>query len=95
MLVNFLSTEMPNKSELDKALSEKFVSKDKFAEDIEALVLKSNYSYIEAIVFYCENNDIELDLVGKLVSRPLKEKIRCEAMDLNFLKKTSRGKLPV
>ena len=95
MLVNFLSTEMPSKSELDKALSEKFVSKDKFAEDIEALVLKSNYSYIEAIVFYCENNDIELDLVGKLVSRPLKEKIRCEAMDLNFLKKTSRGKLPV
>ena len=95
MLVNFLSTEMPNKSELDKALSEKFVSKDKFAEDIEALVLKSNYSYIEAIVYYCESNDIELDLVGKLVSRPLKEKIRCEAMDLNFLKKTSRGKLPV
>ena len=95
MLVNFLSTEMPNKSELNKALNEKFVSKDKFAEDIEAHVLAMNCSYIDAIVQYCERNEIDLDFVGKLVSRPLKEKIRCEAMDLNFLKKTSRGKLPV
>ena len=95
MLVNFLSTAMPSKKELDAALNEKFISKDKFAEDIEALVQVRRCSYIDAIVVYCELNEIELDTVNKLVSRPLKEKIRYEATELNFLKKTSRGKLPV
>ena len=86
---------MPSKKELDAALNEKFISKDKFATDIEALVQARRCSYIDAIVEYCELNEIELDTVNKLVSRPLKEKIRYEATELNFLKKTSRGKLPV
>ena len=86
---------MPSKKELDAALNEKFISKDKFAADIEALVQARQCSYIDAIVEYCELNEIELDTVNKLVSRPLKEKIRYEATELNFLKKTSRGKLPV
>ena len=66
-----------------------------FAEDIEKIVLKTKLNYIDAIVQYCSDNDIELDTVNKLVSKPLKEKIRAEATDLNFLKRTSRGKLPV
>jgi hypothetical protein len=86
---------MPNQKEIDEALSSKFISKDKFAEDIEALVLKTRLNYIDAIVQYCEHNEIELDTVKKLVSKPLREKLKVEAMDLNFLKKTSRGKLPV
>ena len=86
---------MPSKDELNAALNQKFISKDKFAEEIETLVKLQKCSYIDAIVQYCENNEIELDTVNKLVSRPLKEKIRYEATELNFLKKTSRGKLPV
>jgi hypothetical protein len=30
-----------------------------------------------------------------LISKPLKEKIKYEAMELNFLKKVSRAKLPL
>jgi hypothetical protein len=86
---------MPNQKAIDEALSSKFISKDKFAEEIEALVLKTRLNYIDAIVQYCEQNEIELDTVNKLVSKPLKEKLKVEAMDLNFLRKTSRGKLPV
>jgi len=94
MLINLFDS-MPNQKAIDEALNAKFISKDKFAADIEALVLKSRLNYIDAIVQYCEQNEIELDAVNKLVSRPLKEKLKVEAMDLNFLKKTSRGKLPV
>ena len=86
---------MPSKKDISNAINEKFISKDKFAEEIESIVLNGQHSYIEAIVEYCEQNEIELDTVGKLVSRPLKEKIRYEATELNFLKKTTRGKLPV
>ena len=46
----------------------------KFSQDIEQLVLNSELNYIEAIVSYCEENNIELDSVSKLISKPLKEK---------------------
>ena len=94
MLINLFDS-MPNQKAIDEALNSKFISKDKFAEDIEKIVLKTKLNYIDAIVQYCERNEIELETVNKLVSRPLKEKIRAEATDLNFLKRTSRGKLPV
>ena len=95
MLVNLFSIEMPDPKKIEKVLNQKFLSKDKFAEDIESLVLETKMSYIDAIVQYCQDNNIEVDSVNKLVSKPLKEKIRWEATELNYLKKTSRGRLPL
>ena len=94
MLVNLFDTEMAT-NEINEELNKKFLSKDKFAEEIESLVLNTKMNYIEAIVQYCEDNSIELDTVNKLVSKPLKEKLRYEATELNFLKKTTRAKLPL
>ena len=50
-------------------------------------------NYIDSVIHYCEENEIELDSVNKLISKPLKEKLRYEAQQLNFMKKTSRAKL--
>ena len=86
---------MPNPKELDKALKDKFVSKEKFAADIEKLVLETEMNYIDAIVQYCEDNSIEVESVNKLMSKPLKDKVKYIATELNYLKKTSRGKLPL
>jgi hypothetical protein len=33
--------------------------------------------------------------VSKLISKPLKEKLKYDAQQLNFMKKTSRAKLPL
>ena len=95
MLVNLFNTEMPDSKEINKAINEKFISKEKFAEDIEKLVLSTKMNYIDAIVQYCEDNEIEIESVGKLISKPLKEKIRYVATELNYMKKTSKGKLPL
>ena len=95
MLVNLFSTEMPDPKKIEEVLNQKFLSKDKFAEDIESLVLHSKMNYIDAIVKYCEDNGIEIETVNKLVNKPLKEKLRWEATELNYLKKTSRGRLPL
>jgi len=95
MLVNLFNSEMPEQTELDKALNDKFISKERFAEEIETMVLNTKMNYIEAIVEYCEEKGIEIESVSKLVSKPLKEKIKFEATELNYLKKTSRGKLPL
>lgn len=94
MLINLFNT-MPTQKEIDEALNQKFISKDKFAEDIEALVLRTKMNYIDAIVEYCSENEIEVESVSKLLSKPLKEKIRAVATELNYLRPTTRGKLPV
>ena len=94
MLVNLFNIEMPDSKEVNKAINEKFISEEKFAEEIEALVLRTKMNYIDAIVEYCTENEIELETVNKLVSKPLKEKIKYDAIELNYLKKTSRAKLP-
>ena len=94
MLLNLFNS-MPSQKEIDEALNSKFISKDKFAEDIEALVLRTKLNYIDAIVEYCSQHEIEVESVSKLLNKPLKEKIRADATDLNYLKRTSRGKLPV
>ena len=95
MLVNLFDTEMPTPKEIDEALNKKFISKDKFAEDIENIVLVTGMNYIDAIVQYCEDNEIELESVGKLINKPLKEKLKYVATELNYMKKTSKGKLPL
>ncbi len=82
--------------DLDKALKEKFLCQNKFTQDIEDLVKNNkDLNYIDAIVHYCDENKIEVDSVSKLISKPLKEKIKGQAMELNFLKRTSRAKLPL
>ena len=52
-------------------------------------------NYIDAIVLFCEKNSIEVDSVTKLISKPLKEKLKADAINLNFMKKTTRAKLPL
>ena len=83
-------------NELEKVMASKFFCPTRFAEEIESLVLNNaDMNYIDAIVFFCEQNNIDVESVPKLISKPLKEKIKCDAQQLNFMKKTSRAKLPI
>jgi hypothetical protein len=80
--------------ELEKVFEEKFFCPSRFAQEIEKLVqIEENINYIDAIIIFCERNNIELESVPKLISKPLKEKIKYEATELNFLKKTSKARL--
>ena len=86
---------MPD-NELEKVLESKFFCPTRFAEEVESLVLNNaDMNYIDAIVFFCEQNNIDVESVPKLISKPLKEKIKCDAQELNFMKKTTRAKLPI
>ena len=84
----------PNK-ELQQAIEKKFLTPQKFAMEIETIVAEENLNYIDAICQYCENNEIEVESVSKLISKPLKERLKYDAINLNFMKKTSRAKLPI
>jgi ATP-dependent Clp protease ATP-binding subunit ClpA len=84
----------PNK-ELEKAIESKFLTPSKFALEIEKIVAEEKLNYIDAIVHYCEVNELEVESVTKLVSKSLKERLKYDAISLNFMKKTSRAKLPI
>jgi hypothetical protein len=83
---------MENK--VETILDQKFLSAAKFSELIECIVKNnSEMNYIDAIVYYCEENNIEIESISKLISKPLKEKLKYNAITLNFLKRTSKAKL--
>ena len=84
----------PNK-ELEKAIESKFLTPTKFSMEIEKIVAEEKLNYIDAICQYCEMNDIEIQSVSKLITKPLKERLKYDAIQLNFMKKTSRAKLPL
>ena len=86
---------METSKELEKAIENKFLTPSKFAMEIESIVAKEKMNYIDAICHYCEINGLEIESVTKLVSKPLKEKLKYDAQELNFMKKTSRARLPI
>ena len=94
MYLTILGQRMEN--ELDKVLESKFYCPSKFTQEIESLVQTiPDMNYIDAIIHFCEKNGIDVESVPKLITKPLKEKIKYQAMELNFLKRSSRAKLPL
>jgi hypothetical protein len=86
---------MEKDNELEQVIESKFLTPSKFSLEIEKIVVEEKCNYIDAICHYCEINKIEVDSVTKLVSKPLKERLKCDATRLNFMKRTSRAKLPL
>ena len=57
------------------------------------MVATKKITYIEAIVEYAQNIDVEIESIAKMLNKSIKDKIEVEAQDLNMLKKTA--KLPI
>jgi hypothetical protein len=68
---------------------------NKFSLAIEEMVYMKDIPYIDAICMFCEENNLEVETAGKLVSGVLKSKIQIEAEELHFLKKSNTSKLPI
>lgn len=79
-------------NEIKEILKAKFLTPDRFSLDIERYVRDNQCNYIEGIVQYCEENEIELETISKLITKPLKEKLKHNATQLNYLKKTTKSK---
>ena len=61
-----------------------------FALIIENIVKEKKITHMDAVLWYCQKEEIELEAVGSLVSKGLKEKIEANARDLNFLPKQAQ-----
>ena len=67
----------------------------KFAFAIDSLVANTDYTYLEAIIQYCKETGMEVEVAATLINNALKTKIECQAMDNNQLKVKSTSKLPI
>ena len=74
---------MPTKDEMGK-----------FAKAIDAIVANTDFNYIEAIVQYCKDTGLEIEVAASLVNANLKAKLANDAMDLNLLKEKG-SRLPI
>ena len=60
----------------------------RFALEIEEIVKSKKISYMDAVVLYCEDNDIDTGTISSLINKSLKEKIQMEAEKLNLVEKS-------
>ena len=61
----------------------------KFSIAIEKTVRQSGISYMDALVDYCNKNQIEPEQIKPLITKSLKEKVEVDARNLNFLPKVA------
>ena len=66
------------------------ITTKRFSKDIEDLVKTKRLSYMEAIVFFCEQKDIEPERIARFIDKGMKEKIQFDAEALNYLPKTNK-----
>tara|TARA_Y100000992_G_C20870482_1_gene307039 strand:- start:151 stop:396 length:246 start_codon:yes stop_codon:yes gene_type:complete len=65
----------------------------KFSLEIENIAKEKRISHMDAVIDYCQKNNIEPDTIGRLITKGLKEKIEANARDLNYLEK--QAQLPI
>ena len=83
-MIGFIEMDnMPTKDEMAK-----------FAKEIDNLVSKTDYNYIEAIIEYCRKTGLEIEVASTLINSNLKSKIECNAIEFNLLKNKS-PRLPI
>lgn len=69
--------------------------KNNFVEEIEVICREKNIEYIDAVVMWCEKNNLEVETAAYWIKRDptMKSKIQAEAENLNIIKRGAR--LPV
>jgi len=77
-----------------KELIEPLFTKISLIETIELHVKRDGMRYSEAIIYICNEHQLEPEDIAKLISKtPLKEKIKIEAEELSLLPKSNSSKL--
>ena len=74
-------------------ITKRFRSPNEFSLYIEEKVALDKIGYMDAVIKYCDEIDIDVESIAKLINQSLKDKIQIEAEDQNYMR--SRGKLPL
>lgn len=73
------------------AITKKFRNANDFSLFIEEKARGSKLNYLDIVLDYCKENDIDPESLKSLINQQLKDKIRIDAEESNLMKR--RGKL--
>lgn len=65
------------------------ITPKKFSIIIEDLVREKRLTHLEAVMHYCEKNNLEAHTITRWIDKGMREKIQFNAESLNYLPKTS------
>lgn len=71
-------------------ITKTYKSKEEWCNHIHKFVKENKCTYMEAVIDYCESNEIELEHAAKLIDGNIREKIRIEAEQENMMKPIGR-----
>lgn len=63
------------------------MTKKRFSKMVEKTVKDTGMTYMDSIVYMCEQNEMEIEDVKKFLGAPIIEKLEEEALGLNCLDK--------
>lgn len=74
---------------------EKFENQQRICKDIEVIVSDKDISYMDAVILYAQEKDLEIEYVAGLAGKNafIRSKIEEEAEFLNYIKRKAR--LPI
>lgn len=80
---------------MDNPVEQVALTSENFIKEIDKIVDELKISYVDAVVHFCEKNNIEIETAASIVkSNPkMKSKLQSDYESLNYLPK--RAKLPV
>lgn len=68
-----------------KVDEETFLTKSKFSKMVLDTVQEKDLSYMDAIIWLCEKNNIEIEDIRKYVNPIIKDKLEAEAKQLKMI----------
>ena len=70
-------------------LKPQFLTETTLQQEIEQIASDHSLTYIESLMYFCEENDVDVEDLVPVISVNLKEKIRVDAMNDGLLPKQS------
>jgi hypothetical protein len=70
-------------------------AKEKFSSKVVERAKSTKLSFMDCVLELSEEMGLDPSAAGKLLSKPLIEKIQYEAQELNLIKKSKSRKLPI
>ena len=63
------------------------LTEEQLVQDIDDIVRRNRMNYIDAMVFYCEKNNFDVEALAKMIPSSLRSKVEESARQTKMLKK--------
>lgn len=74
-------------------MDSQFLTEESFLVKIDEIVRRDGINHIEAIVHFCEENEIDVEDVKSLVGKSLSDRLKVDAVEYGYFKK--QAQLPI